>query len=419
MQPMPKSKRSDSPLGYGRAATPGPTAGRAAKRARPSFSTLVLALFALLAVAGGATVAWAAAGFSQAGSRRSFRSVPGVYEWRFESVRGPSPFDRIGLHRLASRAVADHPGAVMLYLPGTNMNGEVPLDDPRHALTLYLASAGIDSWALDYRTHFIPPDTPAARLGELKSWTGELFESDIDAAVKFILRQTHRKKIFVAGFSRGAAFAYLYVAAHPKRVAGLVILDGFALKPPPAARTSRAAPHAVAQRYASDIGGHQLTYDERRALLEMVIANPEGPAPIAKYKTARENLEHVVYDSAAFGGRGGLANPQGGFSDPVVLAHVMMLYDRYWPSVQRREKPLSAPLRAALGRSRIPVLAFASTNIAPQWPSWVRASARLTGSSDVSVKELPGWGHLDVLCGTRAEGEVYAPTAAWLKQRAN
>lgn len=420
MQSMAPSRPSDSPPERRWAGRRGPQPARAATRAGLSFSLLgpLLALLALAAAASAVPV-WAAAGFSQVGSRRGFHSVAGAYEWRFESVRGPSPFDRIGLHRLASKAVADHPQAVMLYLPGMNMNGELPLDDPDHVLTLYLASMGIDSWALDYRTHFIPPDTPAARLGELKNWTDELFVSDIDAAVKFILRQAPGRKIFVAGFSRGATFAYLYAAAHPQRVAGLVILDGFASKPPAPARAAREAPHRAVERHASDLGGRKLSYDKRRALLEMVIANPQGPAPIAKYKTARENLEHVVYDSAAFGGHGGLANPQGGFSDPVVLAHVMLLYDRYWPTVQSRENPLSAPLRAALRRSRIPVLAFASTNIAPQWPSWVGAAALLTGSTDVSVKELPGWGHLDVLCGTRAKSEVYAPMAAWLKRRVN
>ena len=40
-------------------------------------------------------------------------------------------------------------------------------------------------------------------------------------------RQTHSEKLFVAGFSRGASFAYLFAAMHPQHVAGLAILDGF------------------------------------------------------------------------------------------------------------------------------------------------------------------------------------------------
>ena len=150
-----------------------------------------------------------------------------------EGIREPSNFDRIGLHRVAigkgwggrERATAD--GPVMLYLPGTNMNGEVAVADPRYSLPLYMATHGVDFWALDYRTHFIPAETPKADLTELKGWTGELFATDIEAAADFVMRTTGRSKIFVAGFSRGATFAYLFAAQHPKEVAGLVIYDGW------------------------------------------------------------------------------------------------------------------------------------------------------------------------------------------------
>ena len=153
--------------------------------------------------------------------------------------------------------------------------------------------------------------------------------------------KTHNEKIFIAGFSRGASFAYLFAAMHPQRVAGLVILDGFIPRAP-----ARAMP---AGRVADDIGGRHLTYDKRRALMEAVIRDPGGPAPLPKYKTAAENLEHVVYDAdGLFGGHGGLANPQGGFSDPSVLARVLIGYDRWWPAVQDYENPFDASALARL-----------------------------------------------------------------------
>ncbi len=85
----------------------------------------------------------------------------------------------------ASPAVVATAGIVMLYLPGTNMNGVVAVDDPRYSLPLFMATHGVDFWALDYRTHFIPPATPASDLTELKGWTNDLFESDILAAAEF------------------------------------------------------------------------------------------------------------------------------------------------------------------------------------------------------------------------------------------
>jgi dienelactone hydrolase len=357
----------------------------------------------------GATPTAAGAAFRLVGARRSFDSAPRVHEWTYELQRGPSPFDRIGLHRVSLGPAAEHPGIVMLYLPGTSMNGEVAVDDPHYSLPLYLAGHGVDFWALDYRTHFIPPAARAADLAELKGWNNDLFESDIGAAADFVRRTTGRAKIFVAGFSRGVSFAYLFAARHPAEIEGLVLFDGWiplglsAAAPPP-------------DRYADDIGGAHLTYGKRQALMAAVIANPEGPAPIPKYKSARRNLEAVVYGAGGmFGGHGGLANPAGGYSDAVVLARMLIRYDRYWPTVQDYENSFTPADLARLSSSMIPVLAFSSTNIGGRWPARVAKSAASTGSAQVTVKTLEGWGHLDVICGTQSEAEVFVPTLAFLR----
>lgn len=354
--------------------------------------------------------------FSQIGTVRALKGAPGIYEWHFVAERGSSPldrmapFDRIGLHRIASGPAAPaHPGVVMLYLPGTNMNGEVAIDDQRYSMPLYLAAHGVDVWTMDYRTHFVPPDTPAEKLAVMTGWTNRVFESDIEAAAAFVSAKTHNEKLFIAGFSRGASFAYLFAATHPQQVAGLVILDGFIPRRPAAAMP--------AGRVADDIGGRHLTYDKRLALMEAVIRDPGGPAPLPKYKTAAENLEHVVHDAdGLFGGHGGLANPQGGFSDASVLARVLIGYDRWWPAVQDFDNPFDASVLARLKASKIPVIAFSSTNISAGWPAMVTESAAATGSAEATVKRLDGWGHLDVICGTHAESEVYAPIAAWLRR---
>jgi|SRR5216683_1408288 len=118
--------------------------------------------------------------------------------------------------------------------------------------------------------------------------------------------------------------------------------------------------------------------------------------------------------SAGFGGKGGLANPIGGFSDPSTLAHVLITYDRYWPIMQDYEDSFPSVVMGALRRSKIPVLAFSSTNIAPGWPDRVAQSASSTGSDNVHVRRLQGWGHLDVICGTHAARDVFKPALEWL-----
>ena len=378
-------------------------------RRRIALDGLVVLLFF---IALGAVASAGQADFSAVGGGHELKDAPGIYEWSFAASVGDSPFDKIALHRVAKRPrVPGDLNAVVLYLPGTNMNGELALEDPRFSFQVYLAEHGADVWAMDYRTHFIPPQTPQSDLSELAGWTNDLFVSDIDAAAKFVSEKSGRYKLFVAGFSRGVEFAYLYAGMNPGHVAGIIALDGFIPSHP-----MRAQP-LPAGHYADDIGGEHLTYDKRYKLMQMVIDNPDQPAPIPKYKTARENLEHVVYDAGGFfGGHGGLANPQGGFSDAVVLARLLIGYDRYWPAVQDGENPFSAGLLAVLKASKIPVIAFASTNFGSQWPGQVEAAAKSTGAPDPSFTKFDNWGHLDVLAGTKSESEVFAPTAAWIKQ---
>ncbi len=349
-------------------------------------------------------------GFQPAGGPVELTGVPGIYEWRFLDKVGTTFYDKIELVHIArGPRPAQHPSIAVLYLPGTNMNGEVAVNDPRFSFPVYLATHGVDVWALDYRTHFVPSSvTPIAIREVFKGWTNEAFASDIAAAAGFILNETGSQKIFVAGFSRGVMFAYLFAAMHPDQVAGIIALDGFIPR-----RPSQPVPedHTV-----DDLSGKNLTWEKRQFLMQSVIANPNGPAPIPKYKSAAENLEHVVYDSKDFGGKGGLANPFGGYSSPTVLARVLIAYDRYWPAVQNYENPFTPEIRAKLKQSGIPVIAFSSTNITPDWPVWVVGSAHATGSDDVTLRVLKNWGHLDILCGTQAESQVYAPALAWLRR---
>jgi len=169
----------------------------------------------------------------------------------------------------------------------------------------------------------------------------------------------------------GVEFTYLYAAMHPGNVAGIIAIDGFIPTHP--MRIEQGTPG----QYAVDIGGKHLTYDKRHTLMQMVIDNPDQPAPIPKYKTARENLEHVMYDAAP--GNGAFANMPGGYSDAVVLAKLLIAFDRYWPSVQDGENPFTPGLARVAEGFEIPVIAFASTNFGANWPSQVEAASKSTG----------------------------------------
>src|ERR1700693_1399294 len=228
---------------------------------------LLVALIAMTSSA--ARAATPTEGFVPLGEAHSFTDAPSVTEWRFEDVRGTSPFDKIGLHHVAMGKIApEHPDIVVLNLPGTNMNGIVAPDDVKHSLALYLATHGVDFWALDYRTHYVPPEKAPSELAEMKGWTYDLFASDIDEAVKFIRAHTHHSKIVLAGFSRGVTNEYLYTALHPENVAGIIALDGFI--------SSRAPKEPPPDVYADDVSGAHLTYDKRQALMELASGHPDG-----------------------------------------------------------------------------------------------------------------------------------------------
>jgi pimeloyl-ACP methyl ester carboxylesterase len=348
-------------------------------------------------------------GFELAGGPRQLINAPTLYSTRYLDRIGPTFYDKIALHRVAlGPRTVEHRAITVLYLPGTNMNGEIAVENPRYSLPVYLALRGVDVWTMDYRTHFVPPTVTAATVDSVfRRWTNQEFAADVERAAKFILDETKSQQIYVAGFSRGVEFAYLFAAMHPGQVRGIIVLDGFIPRHP-----STPVPPG---RIVDDIGGVHLTYEKRHFLMQSVIANPDGPAPLPKYKTARENLMHVVYDARGFGGKGGLANPQGGFSDPVVLARVLIGYDRYWPAIQDYDNPFTPELLKSLKQSKIPVIAFSSTNIAPDWPAWVLSSAKSTGN-DPTFTRLDGWGHLDVLCGNYAQAKVYQPIMNWLRR---
>jgi len=311
-------------------------------------------------------------------------------------ARAPGgPFDRLGLHRLALCENAT--GPVVLYLPGMHMSGELPISEPRHDLRVYLAAAGVRTWGLDYRTHVVPADASAADLETLSRWTADLFADDVAWAAGFV-RGQEPAPLHVAGFSQGAALAYHLASREGQALAGLLILDG-------AAGGGRAP---AGGGPAIDVGGSRLPFAERKQLLADVIADPHRPSSVPGYPDAGAALADILYTAQSFGGHGGLANTRDGVSDVRLLATLLASYDRWWPRAALGTEAPPRPSRT------LPVLAFASTGLGPEWVKRVHESAEAYGGPTAVVHDLPGYGHLDVLVGRRAAQDVFEPARAWL-----
>ena len=117
------------------------------------FPALALAVLAA-ASASAAEPVWTAA------AEAPLSGATDVRETRWESARPPGgAYDHIRVHRYRTAGPAK---AALLYLPGTNQNGQVALADEDHNLWVFLARRGVEVYALDYRTAF-PPSSGVER----------------------------------------------------------------------------------------------------------------------------------------------------------------------------------------------------------------------------------------------------------------
>jgi pimeloyl-ACP methyl ester carboxylesterase len=321
----------------------------------------------------------------------------------------PVDSDTIGLNRFANPATpAD---AIVLYLPGTNMNGQATITDERHNLWLFLANRGIAVFTLDYRSHFVAPDEHD--LERLADWTADTYVADARHALEHIHAQHPELPVFVMGFSRGAGLAYGLACMAAPRIAGLVALDGGFKRPAddrPIDYATEVAHWRAQGEWADDVAGRR-GWAGRQALMQAAIDGDAGD---------REALAGVLYNAW---GPGRLANPDS-VSDTVVLARLMIGYDRYYPSVQNLDGRAIAAARNAphtpiddcWGDMNVPILAVEAERFGGMVPG-TRYSAEASGSGDVEVVSLPGFGHLDVLVARTAVEAVFEPVLGWLRAR--
>ncbi len=334
---------------------------------------------------------------------------PDLCEERWESVQPPGgPYSRVGLRRLtpcpghAPAGDAVTPVHPLLFLPGTHMNGTVTATAEAHDFRLYLARRGVTVWSLDYRTHFVPPDT--ADLEFMRAWTGDVFLDDVAAAFAAVRRAHAGMGVVVTGFSRGASLAYALAAREPPGLAGLAILDGVAPGGLPHAQRPAEPPPAI------DVASRRLPWPARQALLAAVMTTPDGASGDPAFASAGERLAHILYTSAAFGGRGGLSDSLHGCADIAALARLLASYDRYWPTAAA---PEAGTATGAV--STRPVFVAVSGNMGPHFRHAVEASARAVGGEATTVVSFSACGHLDVLVGRSAPAVIFAPLWEWLR----
>jgi pimeloyl-ACP methyl ester carboxylesterase len=316
-----------------------------------------------------------------------------------------------------------------LFLPGAHCHGEILFPSEQFDLRIYLAMRGVETWTLDYRTHFVPREQ-IYDSAFMQTWTTEAFVDDVLSAVQRVRETTGQQKVILGGFGLGATFATLAAARNAgEGIAGLVLLDGYVLDPPdedPLYRERTPTPHW----FADDLERHTMPYKRWIKILQDVIDNPAGPdfLPVPVFDNRAQALAHFLYVNANFGGQGGFSNAQNGKADVVMLARFLQHQDRYWPRVQnhggfalsRHLANTQFDYEKAVRALRLPLLAFASDGMDKSgihWSERVQLTAQAIASTQSPTRVLHDWGHLDVLMGSAAMSEVYRPIAEWILQQ--
>jgi hypothetical protein len=337
-------------------------------------------------------------------------------EWRL-TYDDMEPVQAVGLHRYRN---PDRPSrAVLLYLPGTNMNGSLKTADERYNLWMYLAARGVEVYTVDYRTRFIPHDFEGD-LAFMRDWTFDRFVRDALRCVEEIKSQVPDRPLFVAGFSRGASYAYALVGQ--MEAAGLIVLDGSFKQVNPKVYDLPAALTEFDDeaRYATPVS--RRGYEARHELMTHAYEDPSGPAMDERYETAESQLAETLHKAW---GAGVLTNTRDSVSPITVLAREMDDYDWYFPSIQNVEsRAMSSQIDDPatvmddhFGEMTLPILFFGSGNFGTELLLNGIHSAARSGSKDVTIRVLEDFGHLDVLFAHSAVDEVYEVTLKWILAR--
>jgi hypothetical protein len=173
--------------------------------------------------------------------------------------------------------------------------------------------------------------------------------------------------------------------------------------------------------WASDVAG-PMGWDNRAKLLGAAAANPAGAPSDAKFSTVGDQVSDLLYNAW---GPGGLTNTKGQTKVQNV-SRLLVGYDRWYPAIQNVEGRAIASVADDpdtkvddnFGKWTVPVLFFGSTGMGADFLLNGIYSAAKSGSKDVTLNVLEGYGHLDIVVGEKARADVFEPTLAWILERA-
>jgi pimeloyl-ACP methyl ester carboxylesterase len=340
--------------------------------------------------------------------------VAGLTEriWIIEREPG-SCFDRIALREVRGGEVR-YPYPVLI-LPGMFSHGEQLIhvswhgiqptisltQHPDTAIPLYLAKRGFLTYTVDYRTHFVMPDTKD--LSFMLKWGWDAWLSDIKVVVDKVKELGGKDEVILIGESFGGIASMNFASVDQESIKAIVFLDGAPIK--------EQAPRVISAASISELEAKKLYAVQSLIGLEFsgglanqvwlrALYNPSLPSPSPNFRTLADYLVDVLY-------RAGLANPYSYPYTPKEVAFaVMATFDPYWPArllIEPTDK-----FRVGYGNVRVPTLAIVS-----EFGMRI-VDMEVLSRINTKIIALKGYGHLDVYVNPNNVKDVNEPVYDWL-----
>jgi pimeloyl-ACP methyl ester carboxylesterase len=301
---------------------------------------------------------------------------------------------KIALARRTPRGAARLPPVLLCHGLSAN-RGNLDFGLERYSLSLYLAEAGFDCFALDLRGH---GGSMRARRDAPHLWTFDTYlAQDIPAALDEIAKATGSPSMLWVGHSQGALLGLLAAALHPDRIAGVV-----AMAPPT---------HWAAQQELKRLLRFVPPGPGRNRILARAFAPLAGyfHPSAAQYPLNTRNVEPRVLRLV-------MANVIENVS-----AGVQAQFFRWARTDRFDSSDGKIDYRLALATAKAPALFIAGSRDLLAPPASVRAGHDLWGgekelwvAGTAESKLSADYGHSDLIFGRRAPEEIFSRVRDWL-----
>ena len=375
---------------------------------------------------------------------RGVKLYPELRESIWQTDRSPfDTYDKIAVHRVVKEGIK--PKGVVFILPGTWSNAEQLISNPTddwwsadedHSFAYFLANRGFVVYAIDYRTHFVPPELSLAELEFMAEWGWDAWIGDIKEGVELAKEVSDVKKLFIAGDSFGGSAAMNYASLYwEEDLKGILLRDGgTGTKYLENVNNAYDLPAAIAGMNAFGLWGREVGGPGSHFVMKYADENPGAPAEYMGFPlTPTENpltpeydpwaniTEWAAYQLYVAWGLGRVTNIYGGYGDPRVMIHIDATFDRYWPARLSLESAaisdwdncpyVTYDFDDHYQDIDVPLLAFSSERFGLAFMGPFRHGI---ANPDFTGHYLWGYGHLDVYSGEYSKDDVSQPTYEWL-----